>query len=167
MNSKNCTKCKNILPINMFNKNGKYYKSRCKKCTQEDEVLYRIKHPEREKLKKLKYLEKYREKILKEQRLYQSKYKKENKYKVNASNKMRRYEKMLRTPKWLTNEEKWLIQEVYHLAQLRTELTKTDWHVDHIIPIKGNFVSGLHIVENLQVILAKENLIKNNRYLNC
>lgn len=65
-----------------------------------------------------------------------------------------------RTPKWLTSEDRWLIAEAYHLARLRTKTLGYEWHVDHIIPLRGKRVSGLHVPTNLQVITGKENRIK-------
>lgn len=69
-----------------------------------------------------------------------------------------------RTPKWVDAEETFLINEAYHLAQLRNKLFKFKWHVDHIIPLLGERVCGLHTIYNLQVIPAKINFAKNNRF---
>ena len=65
------------------------------------------------------------------------------------------------TPTWANQ---FYIEEIYTLAKLRTELTGIPWHVDHIIPLRGKLVCGLHVETNLRVIPALENLRKNNSY---
>lgn len=37
-------------------------------------------------------------------------------------------------------------------------------HVDHIIPLHGKFVSGLHVETNLRIVFEMDNLIKNNKF---
>lgn len=75
-----------------------------------------------------------------------------------------RASKLQRTPKWVDSEELWLIKEAYALAALRTKMFGVSWHVDHIVPLKGKLVSGLHTISNLQVISGASNISKNNRY---
>jgi len=69
-----------------------------------------------------------------------------------------------RVPTWLSDDDKWFIEQIYDLAALRTRLLGFSWHVDHIIPLNGKKVSGLHVPSNLQVIPAVENLRKHNRF---
>ncbi len=65
-----------------------------------------------------------------------------------------------RTPSWLTEDDFWLIQEAYDLAKRRRDMLGFDWHVDHVIPLHGRKVSGLHVPTNLQVIPGVENCRK-------
>ena len=76
----------------------------------------------------------------------------------------RRGAKLQRTPAWLSSDDLWIIEEAYSLAKLRTEMTGFKWHVDHVLPLQGKTVSGLHVPENLQVIPAILNLQKSSKY---
>ena len=75
----------------------------------------------------------------------------------------RRLAKINRTPTWLTPDDHWMIEQAYELAAIRTKMFGFFWHVDHIIPLQGKTVSGLHVPTILQVIPAVENIRKGNR----
>ena len=87
-----------------------------------------------------------------------------NRGKSNAIKIQYKTKKKQRTPKWVDAEELWLIAEVYDLAERRNKVTNIKWHVDHIVPLQGRLVSGLHVISNLQVIPAKLNWSKGNKY---
>jgi len=63
-------------------------------------------------------------------------------------------------PKW---RNKFFIDEIYHLAKLRTKMLGIQFHVDHIVPLQSDIVCGLHNEFNLQIITAKHNFSKGNR----
>jgi hypothetical protein len=67
-----------------------------------------------------------------------------------------------RIPKWTTDKEMAQIEAIYKLADLLSKTRKVIMHVDHIVPLNGKAVSGLHTPYNLRVITAKENIKKNN-----
>ena len=66
-------------------------------------------------------------------------------------------------PEWLTDYQHSLIEKFYELATRKTSSTGISHHVDHIIPLQGKTVCGLHVPWNLQVLTAQENLSKHNR----
>lgn len=76
----------------------------------------------------------------------------------------RKLDKLKRTPAWLTEDDLWLIAEAYDLAALRTQALGIEFHVDHIIPLRGKRVSGLHVPQNLRVIPGVENMRKTNKF---
>lgn len=68
------------------------------------------------------------------------------------------------TPTWLTKEHLIEIQEYYTLAkELEWLFEGQKLHVDHIIPLVGKTVCGLHVPWNLQLLPAKQNLKKSNK----
>ncbi len=71
--------------------------------------------------------------------------------------------KLQATPVWL-NKAHWFEISCVYLYRDSLKRTGLNYEVDHIIPLRGKNVSGLHVPENLQVILATQNRLKNNRY---
>lgn len=67
-------------------------------------------------------------------------------------------------PPWA---DKRAIQEVYDEARRKTTETGESHHVDHIVPLLGVFVSGLHVESNLRVIPRRENITKSNKVEEC
>jgi len=86
-----------------------------------------------------------------------------NKHKSQAAVRKYQASKRQRVPKWLTSDDNWIIEEAYELAVRRTKMFGFQWDVDHIIPLQGKTVSGLHTPLNLQVIPAVVNSSKGAR----
>ena len=77
-----------------------------------------------------------------------------NRSKQHAKSSMEKAAKLQRIPPWADLDA---IKEFY--------LNRPEgYHVDHIVPMRGKTVSGLHTLENLQYFPAKENLSKGNKF---
>ena len=84
--------------------------------------------------------------------------------KINAWSVANAAKRAKRLPKWLTDDDKWMLAEAYALAKLRTKMFGFEWEVDHIIPLQGKRVSGLHVPTNVQVVPKVVNRAKQNKY---
>lgn len=74
---------------------------------------------------------------------------------MKTRNAIRRLVVKQQCPKWADKEK---IKEIY---MNRPE----GYHVDHIIPLRGKLVSGLHVSDNLQYLTIYENSSKNNKFI--
>lgn len=84
-------------------------------------------------------------------------------YKELVSLRRRRFRDA--TPTWLTAEQRMEIRLKYRLAIEKSRFTGIRHAVDHIIPLQGETVCGLHVPWNLEVIPQEENLKKFNKLL--
>ena len=109
------------------------------------------------KIKDREWIAKNPEKKAASNRAYKEKYR----FKVNANQAKYRATKLKRTVSWANKK---LIQQIYKQARALTEETGEPYHVDHIIPLQGELVSGLHVETNLQIMPARDNVRKSNKF---
>ena len=75
----------------------------------------------------------------------------------------RRAAKLRATPPWLTGEQIKEMVKIYKEAAMIEARTGVQHYVDHIVPLQGKNVSGLHVPWNLQILTADENWSKGRR----
>lgn len=76
---------------------------------------------------------------------------------ANAKTARRTARKLRAMPIWLSEEQRLQILEFYSRAK------QLNLVVDHIIPLRGKNVSGLHVPWNLQLLTRDENSRKGNK----
>jgi hypothetical protein len=158
----------------------KAWRKKNPEAVKEAHKRYADKHPEVLLEKKRRYRQKHKDAVLAKERIIAATYRANNiekvaaakktyalnnKSKINALVAKRAASKKQKTPGWLTPDDYWMIEQAYELAALRTKIFGFDWHVDHVLPLQGKTVSGLHVPTNLQVIPWRENLSKGNRLI--
>lgn len=104
--------------------------------------------------------------ITEEQKLYSvlksREWRKNNPAHRNALKAKYKSAKNQASPNWLNKEQLDKIISFYELAIECQSLTGDEYQVDHIIPIRGKNVCGLHVPWNLQVLPADLNRRKSN-----
>lgn len=158
-----CRDCKEEKLENEFIKNHQFkdgIDTLCKECNRKRVRQWRVLGKRDSAAETRRYKERYPGK----RKEYYKEYSKKNQDKLNAKVSKYRGSKLQRTPKWDIELTEFINEEAHHLRGLRDVCTNIKWHVDHIIPLQGKNVSGLHVWNNLRVITAKENWSKNNRF---
>lgn len=145
-----------------------YYKNRIEILEQKKEYYldyrseilnHKVLYHEINREKILEYRQKYREENLEKIKEWEL----NNKHIIAKNSANRRARKLNATPSWLTEDDKMEIIGLYFLCKMISEDTGIEHHVDHIIPLKGKTVCGLHVPWNLRIITARENICKGNR----
>jgi hypothetical protein len=140
-----CPECGEVLPTSVFshsNSTKDGLQSTCKGCDATSREANK------------EYFKEYSKKYYAANKEYFKEYYESNKHLYIAYSAKRRASKLKATPKWANLVA---IKEIYQTCP-------EGYHVDHIIPLQGKLVCGLHCEFNLQHLLASENLIKGNRF---
>ena len=139
---KRCQKCRIERPLNEFttcrsHKDGKH--SNCNPCKAEWYRDYRSRNVLKERARVSRGMKKWA--------------------RENRAAKISRDRRQYRaTPRWAKRGLLAKIMKVFYSKR------PPGYHVDHIIPLKGKHVSGLHVPWNLQYLPAAENIRKHNRF---
>lgn len=183
--TKKCTRCNQAKPLLCFSvrrasKDGLSYV--CRECQQVYRMTNREAYQslrrasyeanrEQEKAKALAYYKNNRLKLIAQHAEYMQKtaeqqknYRSRTVADYRARLAKRRAALALRTPAWLTPAQLRAMTNVYRWAREVEKATGIPHHVDHIVPLRGVRVSGLHVPSNLQILSATANIAKNNRY---
>lgn len=161
--TKICTKCTLPKPLMEFYKNSRYadgYVTWCRDCKKEHarknpqhSVNWRKDNPERSKAIKDKYVAENLDQV----RISKAKWSKANSKKVLAKTRKYQADKLQATPSWLSKE---------HVEKMVTIYVNCPegYEVDHIVPLRGKLVRGLHVPWNLKYLTVLENRHKSNKY---
>lgn len=190
VNAKICHCCKKLLALADYAKDRRNKKDglqlKCKACDRDYRLKHKVRcnsykaaHYQANKAHydayKAEYVRLNKERVREYHRQYQKAnkehitrlaklYNKNHRGKLNAVSARRRVALLKRTPDWLTDADWVCIEDFYILAKALSEATGDNYHVDHIIPLQGELVSGLHVPSNLQILTAFENLSKGNKF---
>jgi len=124
-----------------------------RKANPERTKLLRQKAIERRKARWIEYLEQERQRYLKNYRADPGKF--------TAKGAKRRAATLQATPPWCDLAG---IVAIYREAQHLSAITGIDHDVDHIVPLSGKNVCGLHVPINLQIIPSSANRRKLNKH---
>lgn len=158
-----CSKCLENKKLTEFAKrqasvDGLAYQ--CKECNKKAAVKSNKDTPDRH----AKHVKKWQENNWNKHLNDCKKYRDNNGGKRRAWGAKRRALELKATPTWLVGEQLMEIESFYILARELEQKDGIKRHVDHIVPLQGKRVTGLHVPWNLQILTAKENVKKSNKY---
>ncbi|MHB1231570.1 MAG: hypothetical protein ACYCZQ_03165 [Burkholderiales bacterium] len=93
---------------------------------------------------------------------YHKSYRFANPHIYNKCNSQRRAQKLNATPLWANDE--YVVRFIYKLASVFSKCLNEKVEVDHIVPLKGKKVCGLHIAHNMQLLTESQNSQKSNKH---
>lgn len=147
-------------------RNRQLLNEKCRNISEEKRDQYnaarrakRLKNPEKCAEQNARSYARRRERALEEMRQYA----KQNPEIFISRNAARRARNALAFAGWDRELTDLVVAEAGNLRHLRKDCTGIDWHVDHIIPLRGKNVSGLHVYNNIAVIPAIMNRAKKNK----
>lgn len=180
---KTCFKCLCVKPLSEFYKHKMMadgHLNKCKDCAKADVLRHRAENIERVKeydrsrgmlphrvAARAEYAktEAYKNSVKESRKLRYAENKEKRRTIKLVCQRSREASKLSRTPKWLSAADKALIRARYAEAKWMTARTGIKHHVDHIVPLLGRSVSGLHVPWNLRVIPQRENAKKSNKFM--
>lgn len=156
--SKTCPECKRTLPIEAFGLiPSRRCNARCRPCNiKVAGEWYRA-----NKESKRAYDAKRRDEKRDLYRAASKRWREAHPHAKNADTNSRRRRVRERMPSWISPAQ---LRAFYEQAQRVTACLGIQHHVDHVVPLRGRKVSGLHVPENLAVIPQAMNSRKLNHY---
>ncbi len=161
---KTCSSCRKLLPIECFNKHPHAsfgVTNKCKECSKAYNKKHYSENREKYILNSKEWIANNKERAKEHFANSKKKARITHPHRKIAENTARVEYVKRATPAWADKE---MIREAYHLAKLREKMVGGKWHVDHVIPLRGKTVCGLHVENNLQVIPATQNVRKHAKF---
>ena len=157
VSNRSCVVCSKNKAVSWAKNNPE----RSKQIRKNWDELNREKTNQRMQKRRVDYPEQYKKAILSWRNANATHY---AAYMTHVAN-MRRAKKLKQTPKWLSESDVVAIQCKYSVCAMFNKYGVEKWEVDHIIPLQGKNVSGLHAPLNLQVIPMAVNRAKSNKLM--
>lgn len=153
---KHCPGCQIDLPLSSFGKHLNGLKPRCRPCRVAEVTTYIGRNPVEHKAR----CARYRAANPARRAATVAAWAKKNKDRMCAATARHSAAKLRAVPTWADHD---LIAGLYEYARIMRE-HGVDCHVDHMVPLQGRTVSGLHTHANLTVLTASDNTSKGNRH---